>query len=105
MSFDSKDKMAAMDEDATGSIHSKDFDNAVGVGDLDGPHDLVEPLSRAAPAEPSWPAFVARLKIEAPELRPDENDDRWKNLHAVYIMGYSACLEILKDELKAQPNE
>lgn len=56
-------------------------------------------------AEPSWAAFVARLKIEAPELQPDENDEQWKNLHAVYIMGYSACLEILKKELnyKGQP--
>lgn len=32
------------------AIHSKDFDDAAGVGDLDGPHDLVEPLSFAAPA-------------------------------------------------------
>lgn len=31
-------------------IHSKDFDNAAGVGDLDGHHDLVEPRSFDAPA-------------------------------------------------------
>lgn len=50
--------------------------------------------------EPLWPAFVARMKREAPNLRPDEHDEKWKNLYAVYVMGYAACLEILKVELE-----
>lgn len=56
--------------------------------------------------EPSWPAFADRMKREAPTLRPVEHDEQWKNLHAVYIMGYSACLELLKVELEqVPPNE
>jgi hypothetical protein len=53
-------------------------------------------------AEPSWTAFVARMKKEAPTLVPDENDDKWKNLHAVYIMGYAACLDTMRAELDVQ---
>lgn len=52
---------------------------------------------------PSWDDFCARLLEHAPALKPDARDEQWRNLYAVYEMGYLSCLETMKALLQEDP--